>query len=127
MASHGHEARKIKEKYNEKAIWSDWQMIQLLFPVRDFFNWEINYFPFRDKDLEEDEVISALPGGNRLTTGVITVRLLAAECAPIKQMRGRMSIAIVDVDSESEEDDENKDEDIMDDVPSVTSHVVRSG
>jgi len=130
MASHGHEARKIKEKFNEKAIWSDWQVIQLPFPVRAVFNWEINYFPFRNKDLEEDEVISNLPGGNQLITGVITVRLLAAERAPIKQRRGRMSTNIVDIYSESEgeeKDNENKDEDKMDDVPSLTSHVVGSG
>eukprot|EP00957_Ditylum_brightwellii_P169433 12895603-Ditylum_brightwellii.AAC.1 len=123
MASHGREARKIKEKYNKKAIWSDWQVIQLPFPVRDVFDWEIYYLPFCNKDLEDDEVISALPGGNRLITGVITVWLLAVELAPIKQRRGCMSTDIVDIDSKSEVEDE----DDMDDDPSVTANVVKSG
>eukprot|EP00957_Ditylum_brightwellii_P030768 2331409-Ditylum_brightwellii.AAC.1 len=84
MASHGREARKLP------------------FPVCDIFDWEVNYFPYRQKDLEEDEVITALPANSRIITGVLSARLLAVERAPIKQRRGRMSTDIVEIDLDSD-------------------------
>eukprot|EP00957_Ditylum_brightwellii_P017895 1347974-Ditylum_brightwellii.AAC.1 len=55
MASHSTEARKVNEKFKETMVWSDRELIKLPFAVHSVFDWELNYFPFPKKDMEEDE------------------------------------------------------------------------
>eukprot|EP00957_Ditylum_brightwellii_P130623 9964834-Ditylum_brightwellii.AAC.1 len=93
-------ARKVKNKHENKVVWSPWVYYKAAFPFEHSISWEVNYFPFKKQ--ETDEVYTPLPEGCKFITAILTVHLTSIDCAP--QRRRGVCMSLIE-DSGKEEDE----------------------